>query len=97
MNRSKKFADQVIDSLKHYKGGQNRSAVHPNKPSRGDFVRNGKFVMLPILKHNKIPTKILLEVLNLQNEHDRRRLLDPNFRQWVAEAYVDALKKFYQI
>ncbi len=97
MSRSKKLADQVIDSIKHYKGGQNRPAVDPDKPSRDYFVRRGKFVMLPILKHNKIPTKILLEVLNLQNKHDRERLLDPKFRQWVAEAYVDALKKFYEI
>ena len=40
-------------------------------------------------------SKVLVEVANMTNETDCLRLADPQWRQTFAEAYVDALKRYY--
>jgi N-acetylmuramoyl-L-alanine amidase len=42
-----------------------------------------------------VPTKVLIETANLNNATDRQRLADPDWRQTFAEAYVDALMRYY--
>ncbi len=48
-----------------------------------------------VLRNNVIPLKMLVEVCNLRNEHDSRRMVDPAYRQAVAEAYVEALSSYF--
>ena len=65
-------------------------------PIRGQIRQSGGIVYVPaVLQHNKIPTKVLIETANLTNATDRKRLTDPDWRQWFAEAYVDALKAHF--
>jgi N-acetylmuramoyl-L-alanine amidase len=85
------FARTLVDEL-----GKKRIKRH----DKGDPIRNqiwrGKKPILPgVLRANKIPTKVLVEAANMNNATDCRRLADPDWRQWFAEAYVNALKAHY--
>ncbi|MBN2208208.1 MAG: N-acetylmuramoyl-L-alanine amidase [Candidatus Coatesbacteria bacterium] len=67
-------------------------SYHPVK----DRVTRGRREYVPaVIHHNPIPTKLLLEVGNLRNLSDCRRLMDPDYRELIATAYVDALKRYY--
>ena len=48
-----------------------------------------------VLRYNNIPTKVLVEVANMNNEQDQQRLSNPLWRQWFAEAFVNALRATY--
>lgn len=61
-----------------------------------DRVTRGRREYVPaVIRYNPVPTKLLLEVANLRNLRDCRRLMDPNYRELIATAYVDALKRYY--
>ncbi len=51
--------------------------------------------MPAILRYNRIPARILVEVCNLNNPDDRKLLRTRAYREKVAEALVDALIDFY--
>jgi len=48
-----------------------------------------------VLRCSEVPVEVLIEVSNLNNPTDSRLLADPAYRQRVAEAYVDALGRYY--
>lgn len=48
-----------------------------------------------VIRNTKVPTKVLVETANMNNATDRDRLADPEWRQAFAEAYVNALKRYY--
>ena len=49
-----------------------------------------------VLRNTAVPTKVLLEVANMLNTTDQQRLADPKWREWLAEAIVDALKHHFE-
>lgn len=67
----------------------------------GDPIRNvirqsgGRAYVPAVLRNNAIPTKVLVEVANMTNPTDQRHLANPEWRQWFAEAFVDALRNHY--
>ncbi len=70
--------------------------VHKSSPIR-DRIIKGKSVYVPaVLRYNAIPTKILIEVVNLNNWGDCKRIRDPNFREAFAEVYVKALIEYFK-
>jgi N-acetylmuramoyl-L-alanine amidase len=69
--------------------------VHPFKPVRDNVVRDGKEWVPAVIRFNKVPTRVLLEVCNLGNEEDRRLMKTRRYRQSVAEAIHDGIVSFY--
>jgi N-acetylmuramoyl-L-alanine amidase len=86
---SRQLAETLIASLRE--GGV---GVHGFSPVRGSIQRGGHMVPA-VLRYNRVPASVLLEVCNLNNASDRRHLRDPVFRQQVAEAVVDGLVDHY--
>ena len=51
--------------------------------------------MPAILRYNRIPARVLIEVCNLNNPEDRKLLRTRTYREKVAGAIADALVAFY--
>lgn len=65
-------------------------------PIRHVIRQSGGRAYLPaVLRYNVVPTKVLVEVANMTNPQDQERLADPKWRQWFAEAFVEALRHHY--
>ena len=63
---------------------------------RTEIRRSRTNVFVPAVLHgNKIPTKVLIEIANMTNPTDRERMANPEWRQRVAQAYVNGLKTHF--
>ncbi|RJP64711.1 MAG: LysM peptidoglycan-binding domain-containing protein [Candidatus Abyssobacteria bacterium SURF_17] len=80
----------VIDSL-----ARNDIMVAPEKPIRNHVIRRRREWVPAVIRHNIVPTKILVEVANLNNPVDCELVTDPAFRERFAHAFVEALKQYY--
>jgi N-acetylmuramoyl-L-alanine amidase len=87
---SGEFAKQIIETL-----AKNKIAVHDEKPIRNHIVRGRRQYVPAVIRHNIVPTKVLVEIANLNNYEDRRLIADHEFREKFAEAFVEALKQYY--
>ncbi len=87
---SREFAASLIDAF--------RAAdlpVYAHGPVRERIIRRGRSWVPAVLRCNIVPVEVLLEVCNLSNRADGKRLAKPSYRQKVAEAYVEALRQYY--
>jgi N-acetylmuramoyl-L-alanine amidase len=87
---SRDFADRIVASF--------RAAdlpLHPFQPVRRNVIRGGREWVPAILRYNRIPARVLVEVCNLNNPDDRRLLRTRAYREKVAGALVEALIDFY--
>ena len=88
---SRNFATVLMDEL-----GKKRIKRHDRSaPIRAQIRRDGTSFVPAVLRNTMVPTKILIETANLANDVDCARLEDPEWRQWFAEAYVNALKVYF--
>ena len=69
--------------------------LHAFQPIRRNVIRGGKEWVPAILRYNRIPARVLLEVCNLNNPEDRQLLVTKAYRDRVARALVSALVDFY--
>lgn len=69
--------------------------LHAFDPIRRNVIRGGREWVPAILRYNRIPARVLVEVCNLNNPEDRRLLQTPSYRERVADALVNALVRFY--
>jgi N-acetylmuramoyl-L-alanine amidase len=69
--------------------------VHPFEPVRDNVIRNRKEWVPAIIRHNMIPTRLLLEVCNLGNPKDRELIRTKKYRQQLAEAMYQGIVDFY--
>jgi N-acetylmuramoyl-L-alanine amidase len=69
--------------------------LHAFEPIRKNVIRSGREWVPAILRYNRIPARVLLEVCNLNNPEDRRLLMTRSYRDRVARAVVSALIDFY--
>ena len=69
--------------------------VHPFNPVRDNVVRGGREWVPAIIRHNVVPTRMLLEVGNLANRSDRKLIRTRRHRQAIAQAMYDGLVAFY--
>ncbi len=86
---SRNFAETLYGEF-----GKKRIRRHQESaPIRNVIRQSGERYYVPaVLRYNKVPTKILVEVANMTNSTDCERMSDAEWRQTVAEAYVNALK-----
>lgn len=69
--------------------------LHAFQPIRRNVIRGGKEWVPAILRYNRIPARVLLEICNLNNPEDRKLLVTRQYRERVAQALVSALVDFY--
>lgn len=87
---SREFATSFIEALQ---GAE--IPVYQHSPIRERIIRRGRSWVPAVLRCNIVPVEVLIEICNLSNNKDSQRLGKPSFRQKVAEAYVEALRNYY--
>lgn len=89
--RSRQFSEIMLRVFQREK-----IPVHANRPIRNVIHRDGRTFVPAVIRHSTAATKVLLEVLNLQNEEDAENLRDPAFRERYAEAVVKGIQAYYR-
>jgi N-acetylmuramoyl-L-alanine amidase len=69
--------------------------VHRFSPVRTHVIRAGREWVPAVLRYNRIPNRVLLEIANLGNEEDRALTTTRRFRQEVAGAIASGLVDFF--
>ncbi len=69
--------------------------LHAFQAIRSNVIRGGREWVPAILRYNRIPARVLVEVCNLNNPDDRKLLVTRRYRDRVARALVSALVSFY--
>jgi N-acetylmuramoyl-L-alanine amidase len=87
---SRQLAKQVIGAFEELE-----LPVHPFTPVRDHIIRNRSEWVPAVLRYNSVPSKMLLEVCNLNNDLDRKLLQTRGYRQHVAEALLKGLLAYY--
>lgn len=87
---SRDLAESVIGSFQ-----ADGLKVHPFHPVRDEVVRDGREWVPAVIRYNMVPTRLLLEICNLGNPHDRALMKTRKYRQEVAQAIYDGLVRFY--
>lgn len=87
---SREFALIMVRELRH-----SRIRIHPHQPIRDHVVRRGRAWVPAVIRSSRVPSKVLIEVANLNNKRDRAVLRKPIFREGFAEAFVDAVRAYY--
>jgi N-acetylmuramoyl-L-alanine amidase len=87
---SRQLAKQVIGAFEEI-----GLPVHPFTPVRDRIIRKRSEWVPAVLRYNSVPSKMLLEVCNLNNDLDRRLLQTRGYRQRVAEAVLQGLLAYY--
>jgi N-acetylmuramoyl-L-alanine amidase len=87
---SRGLAEEVLASFR-----RNDLPVHGYQPIRNHLARKRRSFAPAVLRNNIVPLKMLIEICNLRNEKDSRRMTDPAYRQAVAEAFVEALSIYF--
>ena len=89
--RSRLFAETLLDALQG-----DRIPVHGNRPIRNIIQRGGKGFVPAVIRYSMASAKVLVEVLNLNNEEDAENLQDPEFRERYADAVVKGIRAYYR-
>lgn len=89
---SRQLADKILGSFRRH-----GLRVHPEKPVRDRIIRSrySRPFVPAVVRYNAIPTKLLLEICNMNNPQDRELLQTRAFRQKIAEAIVDGILDYY--
>jgi N-acetylmuramoyl-L-alanine amidase len=87
---SRDLAESIIASLDRA-GLQ----VHPFNPVRDNVVRGGREWVPAVIRYNKVPTRLLLEVCNMGNRKDLALMKTRKYRQKMAEAIYRGIVDFY--
>ena len=87
---SRDFAESVVDAFE-----RSGLKVHPFEPVRDNVIRRGHEWVPAVIRHNQVPTRMLLEVCNLGNEKDRQLIQTRKYRQQLAEAIYQGIVEFY--
>lgn len=91
---SRTFAETLTRSLRAHNPPLKVHSI--GNPIRSEIRKSGGKSYLPtVLRNTAVPTKVLVEVANMNNPQDRAHLANPQWRQWFAEAFVDALRSHY--
>ncbi len=70
--------------------------VHPFDPVREHVVREKREWVPAVIRYNKVPTRVLVEVCNLANPEDRSRLTTSQWRNEVARALADGITTHFR-
>ena len=83
---SRAFADRIVRALR-----DDSLPVQAFRPVRERVIRGGADWLPAVLRGNAVPTKVLVEILNLANADDAGMLADPAVRERLARALLASL------
>jgi N-acetylmuramoyl-L-alanine amidase len=89
-SRSEALSSQLGEAIAK-SAGRFGIPVHPYEPVRSAVLRGGSRWVPAVLKYSLVPTAVLVEICNLNNEHDRDLLLSWRFREKLAHAIAAGL------
>jgi N-acetylmuramoyl-L-alanine amidase len=89
--RSRLFAEVLLTTLE-----AEHLPVHANRPIRNVIQRSRKGFVPAVIRYSTAAAKILVEVVNLNNEEDAANLADATFRERYAEALVKGIRAYYR-
>ncbi len=69
--------------------------VHSFSPVRTHVIRSGREWVPAVLRYNRIPNRVLVELANLGNEEDRALMKTRVFRDSLAESLASAVVAFF--
>ncbi len=87
---SQNLAKEVFHSLE-----SNNVSIYPNVPLRGYVIRGRRKYVPAVLRYNIIPTKLLIEIGNLNNKDDRENMVDHEFRQSAAQSVFEGVIRYF--
>lgn len=87
---SMRLAESIIRTFE-----KRKLEVHPFQPIRDNVVRDGREWVPAVIRYNKVPTRLLLEVCNLGNEDDRKLIKTAKYRQKVADAIAAGIEEHF--
>ena len=87
---SRDFAEKIVAAFR-----ASELPLHEFAPIRRNVIRGSQEWVPAILRYNRIPARVLLEVCNLNNPEDRKLLVTRSYREKVARSLVSALIEFY--
>lgn len=70
--------------------------VHPYEPIRDHVIRMRRDWTPAVIRSSLVPQSLLLEVVNLNNPRDAALMKEPQFRDKVASALLEALRHYYE-
>jgi N-acetylmuramoyl-L-alanine amidase len=88
---SRDLAESIIDAF-----ADAGLKVHPFNPVRDNVVRGGREWVPAVIRHNLVPTRLLLEVCNLGNTKDRTLIQTKKYRQQLADAIFAGMVGFFR-
>jgi N-acetylmuramoyl-L-alanine amidase len=92
---STRLAEKILEAYE-----KEKLPVHDKEPIRNHIVRSlrgrTRRYVPAVLGGNLIPTKVLVETLNLNNDEDAKLMSDPEGRERVARALVQGLESFFE-
>ncbi len=83
---SLQLADSLVASARRF-----NIPVHAFDPVRSYVIRGGGAWVPAVLRFSSVPTSVLVEIANLNNEEDRKLLLSWRFREKLAHAIAAGL------
>ena len=83
---STQLGEAIVHSAERFEVG-----VHPYEPVRSSVLRGGSRWVPAVLRYSLVPTSVLIEICNLNNEQDRKALLTWKFREKLAHAIAAGL------
>jgi N-acetylmuramoyl-L-alanine amidase len=90
--QSRIFAEGLLNELR-----REGLPIHANRPIRNAIKRTKMAAFVPaVIRTNAATTKVLVEVVNLQNEEDAALLMDAGFREQFAGAVVRAVRAHFR-
>ena len=69
--------------------------VHSFSPVRTHVIRAGREWVPAVLRYNRVPNRVLVELANLGNEEDRALMKTRAFRDSLAESLASAVVAFF--
>jgi len=87
---SSQLADSLVATARRFD-----IPVHPFDPVRSHVIRGGRAWVPAVLRFSAVPTAVLVEIVNLNNEEDRKLLLSWKFREKLAHALAAGLAEAF--
>ena len=69
--------------------------VHPYEPVRSSVLRRRARWVPAVLRYNRVPTAVLIEICNLNSDDDRALLLTEKYREKLAHAIAAGLAEAF--
>jgi len=87
---SSRLAGAIVRSLAHH-----GLPVQKHQPIRNRIIRGRKSWLPAVIRGNEIPTKVLVELVNIGNGKDARLLAEAAARDRMADALLDSLFRHF--